>query len=77
MGFQGNFNGVSVKFQRVFSKVSRVFHVRLKFQVISSVLERSSKGVSGKFQWCFNAVCFTEISKKSPRSFMKISKVFQ
>ena len=48
----------------------------VKFAVFKAfearVLERSSTGVSGKFQWCFK-----EVSKKFQGSFKSISRMFQ
>ena len=46
-----------------------MFQLRLKgvsssFKGVSKVFERSLKGVSGKFQWCYNAV-----SKEASRVF--------
>ena len=40
----------------------------------SRVLERSSTGMSGKFQWCFS---FKGVSRKFPRSCNEVSSVFQ
>ena len=58
MVFQGGFKGVSRKFRKCFKgilkKASMVFQERLKgvsrdFKLLSSVIERSSKGISRKF----------------------------
>ena len=76
--FKGCFNEVSNMFERSFSEESsKVVQVRLKsisssFKGDSRVLERSSTGMSGKFQWCFK-----KVSKKFQGSFKKVSRVVQ
>ena len=76
---QGNFMGVSRKFQVILRRSQGYF--------------KSLKGVSGKFQWCFNAISrvfqgsfksvsmFQESFKGVPRKmlgyFKEISRVFQ
>ena len=62
-----------MKFQRVFSEVSRGFQVRLKG--VSSILKekkfiRCVREVSMVFQYCFQGN-----SKKVPRSFQEVSRV--
>ena len=65
---------MSRKFQGFFKKVSRVFQVRLN-GVLSYIkggswVEINLKGLSGKFQCCFDAVskvfqgCFKGVSRK-------------
>ena len=58
--FQGNFKGISRKFQGC---LKRLKEVSSSFKGVSSVFERSLKGVSGKSQWCF---------RKFPRSFKEV-----
>ena len=51
--FQGNFKGISRKFQGC---LKRLKEVSSSFKEVSRVLERSLKGVSGNFQGCFKGV---------------------
>ena len=55
--------------------------VRLKgisssFKGVLRVFEKSSTGVSGKFQWRFKEV-FQEVLRKIQECFKKVSRVFQ
>ena len=74
--FQGGFRGISMVFQESF-KGSRLKGVTSNFKV-GSWVERSLKGLSGKFQCCFNAFskvpqwCFQEVSRKFQEGFKKI-----
>ena len=59
-GFPGSFKKVSRKFHGNFKGVSRKFQglkgISCSFKWFLRVFERSSTGVSGKFQWCFKGV---------------------
>ena len=46
---------------------------------VSRVFERSSRGVSGKFKWCFNGILskFLRSSSVVSRVFKKVSREFQ
>ena len=59
--------GLFRKFQECFQEVSRVCQGKL----VLSVFKRSSKSVSGKFQFCFK-----EVSKEFQGSFKEVSRVF-
>ena len=75
---KGCLKEVSRVSQRSFNDASSQ-GVQVRVKVISSnfnggtcIFKRSSKGVSGKLQWCFKG-----ISKKFPRSIKEVSRVFQ
>jgi len=71
--FQGSFKSVFWKFKGNSMESLRVFQLRLtsvsiSFKRVSRIIERSLKGVSGKFQWGL-----TNFQK----SFKKVSRLFQ
>ena len=87
-GSKGCFKKISRVFQRSFREISRGVkessmgvQVRLKgisssFKGVLRVFEKSSTGVSGKFQWRFKEV-FQEVLRKIQGCFKKVSRVFQ
>jgi len=68
-------------FQGSFREISKVFQVRLKgvssnFKVVSRVFEISLKGGVSEVSMALQC-CFKGVSRKCPRSFNEVSRVFQ